>query len=755
MKLYSWDEIKSAGNCLDYMTQVLGMAPEGRQNGDGKRFNCPWRPGSDSGSFAVKPDAWYDHVEKVGGSIIDLAARAKHNGNLFEAAGELGEFLRLEQKGAKPRASSKKAAAERKIEKIYDYEDEAGITIHQKIRFFPKDFIQRRPDPANPGDWIYSLEGIDPILYRIAEWSASPWVILVEGEKDADALAAMDLPVTTTTEGAGKWRDTYTESIRGKDLIILPDNDKPGRDHANLVSAKVQGAAKSIKVVSLPNLPTKGDVSDWIAAGGTKAELLRIIAEAAPWEPKAAEPEPIEPVDPAPAADGAKAEISALDVEIMNTNRSFALVIAGNRCAVQQHITSPMGDADVRYLRPADFKSFYASQNIWIKSDSGNRIVNVAAEWLKHPLARRYDGIGFDPSRQNLPKSWFNLFRGFAIKPAEGDWSMMRRHILEVICAGNNDHFDYLINWMARICQDPGEARTKRPGVAVVLKGGQGSGKGIFWSTFGDIFRPHYRHLTRTEQLSGKFNHHLKDAIFVFADEAIFAGDRQHHSSLKAMITERTNMIEPKGFDSFEVASFINLGMATNESWCIPADSDSRRFCVLDVANDRQGDHHYFQKISKQMKAGGSAAMLHDLLKVDLSNINLQNFPKTALLLDQKVRGFNWVKKYWFHCLHAGELFIGEDATLKGENWATQPTKSEFHEGYRIFVTNHRHAHPSVPEVFFRELREIAEFTVRRLRSDDRRQRVSFPSLDQCRAMFEAHLGQSIEWDLDDPELPF
>jgi putative DNA primase/helicase len=93
-------------------------------------------------------------------------------------------------------------------------------------------------------------------------------VFLCEGEKDADNLAALGLIATTALGGAGKWRGVYTGYFSGKPVVILPDNDQPGREHAEIVARALYGVASSVRVLALPRLPEKGDVSDWLAAGG-------------------------------------------------------------------------------------------------------------------------------------------------------------------------------------------------------------------------------------------------------------------------------------------------------------------------------------------------------------------------------------------------------------------------------------------------------------------------------------------------------
>jgi hypothetical protein len=168
----------------------------------------------------------------------------------------------------------------------YDYRNEAGELLYQVCRLEPKGFRQRRPDLSSPGGWSWSLAGVRRVPYRLSELLAADpgaTVFICEGEKDCDRLVRMGLVASTNSGGAGKWRNEFAEHFRGRDIVILPDNDEPGRKHAQQVANSLAAVARSIKVVELPGLPEKGDVSDWLDAGGTAAKLTELVASAAEW----------------------------------------------------------------------------------------------------------------------------------------------------------------------------------------------------------------------------------------------------------------------------------------------------------------------------------------------------------------------------------------------------------------------------------------------------------------------------------------
>jgi len=168
------------------------------------------------------------------------------------------------------------APAPVKVVAQYDYFDEAGVLLYQVQRLDPKSFRQRKPDGTG---WSYKLGDVRRVLYRLPELLAAPGrpVLLVEGEKDVDNLRKLGLLATTIAGGAGAWRPEYADSLSGRTVIILPDNDEPGRQFAMQASTWL---LRSLIVV-LPGLPEKGDASDWIAAGGTARQLGELARAAA------------------------------------------------------------------------------------------------------------------------------------------------------------------------------------------------------------------------------------------------------------------------------------------------------------------------------------------------------------------------------------------------------------------------------------------------------------------------------------------
>jgi predicted P-loop ATPase/5S rRNA maturation endonuclease (ribonuclease M5) len=210
------------------------------------------------GSKSIKLDdlTWYDHEADTGGGVVELCQRAG-----------------LSPNGRDPDASAPVT---------YDYRDERNTLLFQVVRQPNHKFRQRRPNGA---DWIWNLKGVRRVIYRLPQLllaDVSTPVFICEGEKDADNLARLGFVTTTNPGGAGKWRAEYSAFLAERDCVILPDNDAPGIEHAAVVERLLHEHAHSVRVIRLPGLGPKQDVSDWIAHGGTAEGMIMLVEATRP-----------------------------------------------------------------------------------------------------------------------------------------------------------------------------------------------------------------------------------------------------------------------------------------------------------------------------------------------------------------------------------------------------------------------------------------------------------------------------------------
>jgi hypothetical protein len=222
-----------------------------------------------SKSVNIAEGIWHDHESKTGGGVVDLIKLHEPKADIRKRLEEFG----IESKSSNPNS-----------EQIWIYENEDGLPRYQVIRKngpTGKDYRQRRYLEGGKLEW--GMTGVTALPYRLPQLLKSDDVIfIVEGEKCADAVIRLGLLATTNHGGANKWPPTLTPYFKGRAVVIIPDNDQAGHRHSQLVASSLVGTAAMIKIVNLPDIREKGDVYDWIAAGGTKNQLTD-LANAAPF----------------------------------------------------------------------------------------------------------------------------------------------------------------------------------------------------------------------------------------------------------------------------------------------------------------------------------------------------------------------------------------------------------------------------------------------------------------------------------------
>lgn len=224
---------------------------------------------------------WYCQVCEAKGSIFDWYMH-KHHCDYKEAECSIAQTVGLDP--AKPKG--KKRFIER-----YEYLDADGAPSYSVERWEyengKKDFPQRASD--GNGGWLPTLGNVERLPYKLPELIGAVQrgavIYIPEGEKDVHNLMGLGLAATCNSGGAKKWLDGMSLYLKGAKAVVLEDNDLAGRTHAQMVAHSLQGIAGAIKVVSFSDLPEKGDVSDWLAVGHTKLDLIARTKAAPLWEP--------------------------------------------------------------------------------------------------------------------------------------------------------------------------------------------------------------------------------------------------------------------------------------------------------------------------------------------------------------------------------------------------------------------------------------------------------------------------------------
>jgi Family of unknown function (DUF5906) len=294
----------------------------------------------------------------------------------------------------------------------------------------------------------------------------------------------------------------------------------------------------------------------------------------------------------------------------------------------------------------ADFQNINLHPKIKFDVTEGTKTKTVKmgrGEWfLSLPKHAHYDGIDFSPGapaiiarKDNRGRTtrYANMFSGFSVEPKAGDCSLYLDHVRDNICGGNETLNTYTLDWQASGVQhpdDPGRA-------AISMRGDPGVGKGIFATEYGALYGRHFYHITNSEHLVGRFNALSAQSVLMFADEAMFAGDRHAAQVLKTLVSEKTKVLEFKGIDSFQIPSYSRFMLATNDRHPIRIEHKDRRYCSIYVEPTRAKDKPYFLAILNQMRNGGRAALLDFLLKRDISKFNPEDIPSTTELDTQKL----------------------------------------------------------------------------------------------------------------------
>ena len=160
----------------------------------------------------------------------------------------------------------------------YVYLNADSRPLYRKLRFDPKGFTIQSYVNNN---WVSGMLH-KPVLYRLPEVICANTVFILEGEKAVEAIRRWGITATCTYNGASKndqepkWLVEYNQYLTGKHVVLLPDNDDPGKAHMQYVY-KILENVSSKKIIELPGLAIKADFYDWQEVGWTKDDLNKLI----------------------------------------------------------------------------------------------------------------------------------------------------------------------------------------------------------------------------------------------------------------------------------------------------------------------------------------------------------------------------------------------------------------------------------------------------------------------------------------------
>lgn len=372
----------------------------------------------------------------------------------------------------------------------------------------------------------------------------------------------------------------------------------------------------------------------------------------------------------------------------------------------------------------------------------------VRAFWIS-PKTRCCIGVEFNPS--GTSDGYLNLWVGPTVKPKAGSWQLISAFFLEVVCAGDEECYQYLICYIAHALQRPWE----KPGIIIILISGQGTGKGTVAKILRRTWSATFLQIHNIDSVTGNFNASLERAFIVFMDEALFSGDRRASDALKSLVTEPVIQINEKHQPARQTGSYHRFFAATNAEHFKNTDRDDRRDLVLRLSESRKGDHEYWNALNAEIDGGGVEAMVHDLLAMDLSEFNVRDKPSTNELLEQKLQSLGPIQRWWHDFLYLSSC--DDDKMREGfesfgigpayKSWPEFISTMDAIEGVILVAGGRLYKKPSAIDMAraFKELCPSAkqdQVTIDRVR----KRGFTLPDLNQARADFEAYIGGKVKW---------
>jgi hypothetical protein len=615
-------------------------------------------------------------------------------------------------------------------------------------------YLQPKGTPA----WIYFPPGAKEVLN-----DTSVDLTCTEGEKKI--LAIMQLGKKGFATG-GLWNflkdgkpidDLNLINFFGRKITFVPDSDVWSRpDLLKAVYAfcyELERRGASVSIVQLPSIDgAKVGLDDFLLKHSLEdfEKLERITLKHSgfngiriwhkPWLKKQSEKAKTEKPP----------ESKEYEDHIAFLNKRHAVITINGRTQILNEEIDPLFNREtISFSTLKDVQLKYANKLIPNPNPGlrGPKYINIVTDWIKSSDRREYNNIIFSPGC-NI-KGSYNLWKGFSVEPRQGNWELFQDHLLQNVSNKKQNIYDWIMTWLAKIVQDPGGKRSQ---TSLIFRGSQGVGKGVFVSAFGKLLGDHYLQISNPVQLTGRFNNHFQNVILLFVDEGHWAGDKAGEGIIKGIITEPTLTIEPKGKDVFRIQNHINLVMASNNDWIVPAGLDERRFMVLDVADYKKQDRNYFGAIAKQLLNGGYEAMLYDLLEWDISKVDVSTIINTAACFDQKIATMNPIQKFWFETLRSGHLGEQEDY------WSEEIKTIELYEQYLKFCNNLGVRYREIDRTFGKSIKKLCPKIEKRYPTLDidstgtvkRAYCYKFPPLEICRMDFEKIVGIEIGWDQDE-----
>lgn len=450
----------------------------------------------------------------------------------------------------------------------------------------------------------------------------------------------------------------------------------------------------------------------------------------------------------APGASAPEADFPAVDTSgdlpekskapVAKLNDTYAIIKRG--ASILWETTDEKGRPVCEWLNQHEFNTWFANKQI----SFGKGTKPLSEAWLEWPGRREYDGVVFAPE-QDLGPRWYNMWRGFSVKPAAtADHPAVKafvEHAEKNVCGGDKNLSRWLIGYFAHMVQKPWEKAL----TTLVFKGKKGTGKNALVERVGALFDHHFMVADDQRYLLSNFNAHLESCLFMVLDEAAWAGDKKAEGRLKGITTGSHHNIERKGKEAYKVQNLTRVAIIGNEAWLVPATYDERRFAVFNLGDGRIQDRKFFREMREGMEAGGYARLLRYLMDFDLTGIEVDLAPNTEGLHDQKLASLDPLPQWWHDSLEDGHILGGDFE----DEWPEEVSCARLRDAYANYARRRNiRSRTEDSGQFGKAIKAFSSVHPGKKRSGDKfLNTYKIPTLEQARREWEQFIGHAQEWD--------
>ena len=457
-------------------------------------------------------------------------------------------------------------------------------------------------------------------------------------------------------------------------------------------------------------------------------------------------------------------------------NENHFVTRHGGSVRIAEIDTDADGNPQTNYYTEFDFLLRYRNRKIFKtvynpkKKRDDVKSVELAEEWLHWEHRREHKkGTVFLPRPLTLEESvdFHNEWNGFRAEPKEGCWDLLRQHLLHVWCQDDEAHFHYLMSWFAHLVQRPWE----KPSVALVIKGGKGSGKSIILNrVWGAILGSAYAEFEKREHVMGRFNSQFHGKLLVALEEAVWPGIKDAEGIIKHLISAPTYVLESKGKDCKTCKSYSRIVFLSNEKRVVPASFNERRYFAMKTNDENAQNSDYFKPLIDEIDNGGIEAFLYALLHYEGLDIMNATPPITDTLMEDIEEGMDPLEQWIFYLLDSERGIFGqetlrqlkhqydtidharEEDKIWGGCWKTVRLMQIFQDWCEDASKNGAYiGYSGIRDVksFSKEFSKIFINRIKRKNCSH----FDLPNIFVARKIFEKYVNKKIQWTITEEEI--